>query len=68
VPDDVAAYQVERFYLELVRGADRSSALRSSALDTREALAAGRFRTPGGRPLDPEPRFWAGFVLLGHPR
>ena len=65
VPDEVAAYQVERFFRELVRGSNRSAALRVAMLDTRDALATGRFSTPGGEALEAEPRFWAGFVLLG---
>jgi CHAT domain-containing protein len=67
VPDEVAAYEVVRFHEELRRGASRAIALRTAALDTRDALAGGCFRTPGGSALAAEPAFWAGFVLLGAP-
>ncbi|MBZ0100714.1 MAG: CHAT domain-containing protein [Thermoanaerobaculia bacterium] len=68
VADEVAFFQMERFYRELAPGADRAGALRTAQLATLAALRARELRTPSGRPIPESPAYWAPFVLVGETR
>lgn len=65
VADQIAKFQMERFYQALSRDGRKASALRDAQLATIQRLRAKSFRTSSGRAFPEHPIFWAPFVLIG---
>ena len=64
VADVTARAQMEGLHRRLVAGEGLEDALRATQLETIDALRAGRFAGPDGRPIAEQPLLWAPFVVM----
>jgi CHAT domain-containing protein len=70
VADEPSAMLMSRFYRHWQGGMSKRAALRQAQIDLLRALRAGTIAVkagPGMVPLDEQPHYWAGYILVGEP-